>query len=226
MPTKQGGLRGSLRNVSTGVIPESGVSRYQFADDSDTSVLVDSWGNNNGTLSGGSYVTDGVSFDGADDFGDLPNATVPFATPPFSIALKFSAPSSSGGGAYYGLRNGSTGNNFIFGNVNGEFSVRFFDGADNILSSGIDFRDGTEHLGVFVCDSEGSQLFYDDGNSGGTGPSPALDLQGDDPSVGRRGGSGGQDNYTEMTARLLDSYDKRLTQSEVSNLWQTGEING
>lgn len=74
MGLKAGGVRGSLRNVSTGVgIPDSGVSRWLFEQN-----LNDDWDGNDGVANNGAaYVTDSaegsyaLDFDGVDDYVDL-----------------------------------------------------------------------------------------------------------------------------------------------------------
>lgn len=75
MGFKEGGLRGSLRNVSVGAteIPDSVVTQYRYEDDSDTTVAIDSIGNNPATISGATYTADAIvgslalDHDGSDD---------------------------------------------------------------------------------------------------------------------------------------------------------------
>ena len=69
------GLKGSLRNVSTGVsaIPDSEVNRWPYNDDEDTSTAIDVTGNDDADISGASYTTTrqegshALEFDGTDD---------------------------------------------------------------------------------------------------------------------------------------------------------------
>jgi len=74
MGLKNGGLRGSLRNIGTDVpgIPDSVVTQYQFEDDSDTSLAVDSAGSNDANINGGQFDSDAAcgSFAYASDGGD------------------------------------------------------------------------------------------------------------------------------------------------------------
>lgn len=60
-------------------MPDNGVARWRFDDNSDTTVAVDSWNDNDGTISGPAYSTtarDGsysLSFNGNDGYVDIPN---------------------------------------------------------------------------------------------------------------------------------------------------------
>lgn len=86
MGLKEAGLRGSLRNISTGAeyVPPSGLARWTF-DDADTSgsTATDVWAGNDGTITGATtgasganqtYTTnEAYSFDGTDDYVTVPN---------------------------------------------------------------------------------------------------------------------------------------------------------
>lgn len=208
-------------------IPDSGISRYKFEDDSDTSVLVDSWGNNDGSLVNGPvYVTGGVEFDGTDDYGEVPNATVPFGTGVFSVALRMS--SSATGTDYqthYGLRNSGTGHDIKIHHYNGTLRFQYFgaSGVTETIDTGTDYRDGAEHLLTFVIDSNGSEGFVD-GTSVGTAAADTFDFNGESPRVAGWGGSGGGGRESAMTAFDKRTYDKRLSATEVSNLYNNGSI--
>lgn len=215
--------------VAESVIPDSGISRFEFEDDSDTSVLVDSWSDNDGTLSGGSYVTDGVSFDGTDDYGELPNAILPVGSGEWSIAIRFE---TTGGDreAIWGARDTDDRDEQILieHRSDDELEItRFDDGTGGNISTGeTGLRDGNEHLIVLTEDGSGAEVFKDDGTSIGSDSTDLTHGLNDDWGVGYRGGSGGEDRYYEGTVYDLRTYDKALSSSEVSNLWNEGSIEG
>ena len=76
MGLKEPGLRGSLRNVSVGIdaIPDSVETQYEYEDDSDSAVAIDSIGSNDADINGPTYDSDAArgSFallhDGEGDF--------------------------------------------------------------------------------------------------------------------------------------------------------------
>lgn len=208
-------------------IPDSGISRYEFEDDTQASTLIDSWANNDGTLSGATYVNGGLSFDGTNDFGDIPNAAIPFSSGEWSIALRINDSTTASREAYFGIRD-SGGSSVISIEHNSEKLLveRFESGTTANIITTVDLRDGSDHLIALAEDSNGAELFTDDGNSRGTASALTFDFGGEDPSVGRRGGGGGDDRYSQMTGLDLRTYNKRLTSSEVSNLYNTGSISG
>jgi hypothetical protein len=215
----------AVTDTAGSAIPDSGISRFEFADDSDTSVLVDSWGNNDGTLSGASYVTDGVEFDGTDDFGDFPAAVVPFSGGEWSIAIKIRSTSTASLEYHFGVRNSSTGHNYGIAHNSGDLQIFRFDGSAKDITNSTDYRDGSDHWIIIAEDSNGAEA-YADGSSVGTAPAGSFDLGGDQPSVARRGGSGGEDSFAAMTALDYRFYNKRLSGTEASNLSSTGSIDG
>lgn len=69
-------INGQIVKIDVTDIPDSGIARYNFDDDSDATLATDSWNNNDGSISGASYSTDSqvgthsLLFDGTDDVVD------------------------------------------------------------------------------------------------------------------------------------------------------------
>jgi len=206
-------------------ISDAAISRFEFEDSSQFSTLVDDRDGNDGTLNSGTYVTGGVEFNGTTDNGTVPNAAIPFGSGEFSVALLFnSTDSGTDAQTHFGLRDSDGSSVLAIQHDNGNLQVDRFDGSVEDITTSVDLRDGNDHLVVIAEDSSGAELFTDNGNSRGTGGALTFDFSGEDPGVGRRGGGGGADRNSAMTALRLDTYDKRLTSSDVSNLWNTGSI--
>lgn len=208
---KQGGLRGSLRNLnSTGPdIPDSVVHRYTFEDAGDTTTLTDVAGGVDGSISGMSYAQNGQpegnyfgSFDGVDD------TVTGCGGSEGSTAWSWSA--------FVNRNSASTRDDFAVGRGSIQDAIIRANtdtlevgrpGGDNYTSSLSVPADQWVKIG-FAYDGNTSGLLYVDGNS----ESATGDSFGDLTSVdlGQNSLSGGMD--------VADTHDQELTESEFDNL--------
>lgn len=217
---------GSLQLVFTD-IPISGVSRWEFEQD-----LTDSWGDNNGadntsagyttTAAVGSYAK---SFDGTDDNVGLPADTFEhIGTGSFSISIWVKTGSTADQTIVYPQ---DTGDTRIDINVFQTDSVTFQlnDGTGSTIVSGGNISDSTYHMVTCVFDDTSAEMeIYVDETLQGNDTSNA-------PASVSRGNAFGYDanNNSRYFSGDLDdarTYDKALTATEVSNLYNTGSING
>ena len=202
-------------------IPDSGILKYKFEDDNDPSTAIDSFDNgNDGGITGATYVTDSkqgdlaLDFDGQDDEVDT---GVKGLTPPFSFAfwVKWDDPLAQD----TALGNKASGNRDIY--------VRSFDGQYQLVwdAAGVNSKFGSipadtwVHIG-FVTDSS-ETIFYEDASSifNGSGTSTQTD-DSNNFILGYRG----DDEYGDITLDNFSIYDKKLSQSEVTNHKDRGSI--
>lgn len=201
-------------------IPDSGVSRYEFEQD-----VTDSWGSNDGIdNSSAGYTTDAVvgehakSFSG-DGFIDISSISIDYTTT-FSISgwVKTSSQSDQ---ALVGLGNEVNFRVNEDANNSGTWIMRFADGANPSLGGSTEVTDGIWHMWTATYDSGDLDLYLDGlSEASTTGFSlPNVDTE----NIGRR-----QDDFSYMNGDIDDVrfYDKKLTSTEVSNLYNTGSING
>lgn len=230
MTTKEGGLRGSIRNIGVEVaaIPDSGVSRWTFDDaDTDSGTATDVWGDNDGTINGATtgvsganqtYTTnEAYSFDGTDD-----NVTVTIGNSysTFSVALWYYLDSSSSNECLFSIGNESGEVTFRVDSGNG---YDLFD--DGVTNGG----GGGEGSWIHVCltvDTTSSDFeIYENGSSIITG-SFNVDFGSGDLYFGERNpvDDGGDNLSGDLDDIRL--YDKVLSSNEVSNLYNNGSIGG
>jgi len=209
--------------------PPSGVAYYTF-NNADTSgaTAIDVWGSNNGTISGATTGVTGANdtyntaeaynFDGLNDFVDtgfIPN------TNSFSFSCFFKP--ESGSGTQYLIGNPS-----VSGDLNhtAGFGVRFVDGNVNVLSGSGNFNGfngsslalNTYHHVVVTHGTNWN--IYIDGTIDATS-SIVYDVTDVEAYIGA------SDNYGDNFDGSIDDvryYDKELTSTEVSDLYNTGSI--
>lgn len=219
-----GGVRaGGLRNLSSiefSAIPDSGVSRYEFEQD-----VTDSWGSNDGLLVGSpSYTTTAkvgayaLDFDGVDDGVDTGKNFVPEGEPqsitawvniPDQTSAKIVDVSNERFIIAYKAR-GSTG-----------YEFRMFDGANHLIEYNGPTGQWVHVAATFDGDK---QEFYVDGSSVGsdTGTGYNFGAASGDVGIGYE-----KENVTDYLEGIIDDvrvYDKGLSSSEVSNLYNNGSI--
>lgn len=232
MGLKSGRTRSSLRNVSVGrAIPDSGVSRWEFEDDSDTTTAIDTWGNNDGAINGATYTatsavgSSALDFDGTDDDVDLP--TYQYSGPwSFSFWVNIDSISLAG---------------YIYGDVNSndESGVRFytndFDSTPKITfrqrsSTGSDiFKIGVSEFAVTgsyqmaTVTSDGSTVtvYRNDANQVGSASVSTAGTIGTNPFFGIASGFSG---YYDGQLDDFRIYTKELSSAEVSSLYNNGSI--
>jgi len=202
--------------LTTTTIPDSGVSRWKFEQD-----LVDSWGDNDGTGSGGlTYTTNSqvgsyaLDLDGADDYVSTPLAAN-FGTSTFSLSVWVNLDDLNENN-FLSTYDGSTG---ILLENDPSSGYEFWLSGTNIFGSS---TSGTYEHVVGVRDSSQMRLYVNGSPVSSTSADPDVDST-TDVNIGRR-----PDGSYYMTGLLDDPrvYDKALSDSEVSNLYNTGSISG
>lgn len=217
-------------------IPPSGISRYEFEQNA-----LDTWGNNDGTVTGGSFTTDNVqgsyalATDGTDDRLELPDANFHEGndfTVTFWIKLR-TIPSS-------GNRTFLTGPGFdgsvhplhiVYDNANHSASeqpiIRSYDGTnDEFIGLGETVSvDTWTFLAVSLDWSNGDVTWYKDGSTpAATGSLPTSHLITNSTQYGV-GALINQGSWTLFADAIFDDvswYDKVLTDSEVGDAYDRG----
>lgn len=205
-------------------IPDSGVSRWTFDnEDTNAGTAVDVWGNNDGTINGATTGATGLSgYDSGqaysfqtDDYIALP------VTPPATCSLSIWAQPDnlSDTMAFYSSRNG--GNGLIIRSEGSQWAGFANDGTFQSVKGGSPSSSSPDHL-VLTVDNQNQIEFYVNGSSLGTS-GIGNRLTGVDLNVGR---SAADSNYVDGDADDPSLYNKVLSDTEVSNLYNTGSING
>jgi hypothetical protein len=237
--TYQVDINGQTIEIEVTDIPESGVSRWDFDDSSDTSTATDSWGTNDGQINGAGYESayqgsHALYFDGTENYVTVTdNATLNFdSTESFTVSGWLNLDALSKNVTMLAKRDGS-GNNFEgyqiqVRDADGEFAF-FVD--DGVSGSSVSARGGTPTTGSWVHlagtfdRSSGDLTLYIDGSSVG---STSSSLGAVSPSANFYVGA-----YENLSSEYFNGkiddvriYDKALSAPEVSNLYNTGCISG
>jgi hypothetical protein len=217
-------------------IPDSGVSYYEFEDDSDTTTATDSWGTNDGTISGAAYTTTAqvgslaLDFDGDDDYVTLgQNALATKA--PFSVStwinpddwtstrLNYIAAWEQTTDPFSGwaIRDDSQNNSPL------EFNLK--DGSGNAYRVRTT-RPTTDSWTMITAtyDTDGTLALYKDDSQAGenTNADGSLNQVTADVTLGAR--DAGADRFYDGVEDDVRFYDKALSATEVTNLFNTGSI--
>jgi len=230
-----GAAYGAHDALTASAIPDSGISRWRFDEGSGTTAT-DSWGTNNGTINGASYTTDAeigthaLDFDGTDDYVDFgtPSILQDFISDnTFSVAMWVKPRDLGTLQTLFGNRD----NDGLLVRVQSDGSfgayIQVSGSADSASTSTLTadtyqhvtaVRDGSGAAGwtLYVDGSEDTTPNLDQGASGVTGDGEVL--IGQQPAGANRQYDG-----------IIDDprvYDKSLSPTEVSNLYNTGSISG
>jgi hypothetical protein len=237
--TYQVDINGQTIEIEVTDIPESGVSRWKFDHNSDASTATDSWGINDGQINGASYASayqgsHALYFDGTENYVSVTdNATLNFdSTESFTVSGWLNLDDLSTNVSMLAKRDGS-GNNFEgyqiqVRDADAEFAFFVDDGASG---SSVSARGGTPttgswiHLaGTFDRSSGDLTLYVDSSSVGSTSSSLGVISPAANFYVGA---------YENLSAEYFNGkiddvriYDKALSATEVSNLYNTGSVNG
>jgi len=220
-------------------IPDSGVSRWTFdAADTESGTALDSWGNNDGTINGATtgvsganetYTTDeAYSFDGADDYVDF--GAFGDGLEAFSVAAWVN-PDSLVGDMPILMRDGGLARNdrhwsLRIDDSNGTVSMWAQDGSDNKIQATTSSTISTGSWSHIVGTIGGTTAtIYVNGTSDGSDSNSSYGVQ---PSSSETVKAGGDDvgGYEFYEGDIDDPrfYDKELSSTEVSNLYNNGSI--
>jgi len=217
-------------------IPQSGVSRWDFTNsNSDTSVAVDEWDSNNGTVSGATHLASGgpdangaYSFDGTDDYISVGSPTNLIQSP-FSVSALarfdtlgntetlFSHIEENPTEGWELAKNGSDQAELIIGDSD----------TTNTVSGSTALSTDTWYLLTGTYDGTNITVYVDDAEDGtASGP---FDAQASGTSTGdTRIGYSTSFSANPMAGDIarVDYYSEEVTAQEVANLRATGSING
>ncbi len=204
---------GAHNALEASVIPDSGVSRWEFEQD-----VTDSWGDNDGTDNTSvGYTTDAAVGDYAKDFdedGLVDVGKMPIeGGEPFSVSGWCNDPTD-----FYILNNYETDNGFAL--YDGGFLFR-----ESGVSHSLDYNSlpssGWTHIaGTFDGDE---MVIYIDGDEDASMSGTGWSESSTNLSIG------GSINYEIYKPSSIDDvrlWDKTLSASEVDNLYNTGSIDG
>lgn len=217
-------------------IPDSGVLRYAFEDDSETTVAADSFTGGthtayDGTISGGSFTSTNslegslsLSLDGTDDYVSYPDgARVAAHDSEWSVGVRFRLDSLPSSGNVYTLwRPGHRDYNISVTDT-GDVRIFSWDGSANSVLAGVSVSAGSVYHAVGSSDGGGGYTIDVDGTSN-SGSLPAPNSTSGVNSFGAQANQAR--NYTPGDIDVCDLYDKELTATERSNLQSTGSISG
>lgn len=225
---QHGGARHGLHD-SLFAMPDSGVLRWDFNEGSG-STANDIWGSNNGTINGATYTTDApegshaLSFDPTNT-EDVQGGATGESTDGISIAFWFRSSNTSD--LLTAVKHETSGDPYVRfdGNISsGEINVRFWDGstADMVeTSSGV--LDGSYHHAVGTRASNAEIELYIDGGSVGTSNAGTNSATLDGTM---KVGQNENNRWWDGEIDLVDVYDKVLSDTEASNLYNTGSVLG
>jgi hypothetical protein len=243
-PSGTGTYKISLKNqvieIEVTDIPDSGVSRWTFDDDdTESGTALDSWGNNDGTISGATTGVTGAnqtndtaeaySFDGTGDVINM-GQTLGLVDTDHTVAAWVKTGSDSD--QHLAGRFGSNASerwhyriNEVSGRWSMVFEIDYNDDNEKVAHTGTDLTDNTWYHFAGVWDVSNLEVqFYIDGTADGGGTAggdwgdPVADFT-----------IGNSDNGTTSWNGRIDDvriYDKALSSTEVSNLYNTGSIDG
>jgi len=207
-------------------IPDSGIARLTFDDaDTDSGTAIDSWNNNDATINGATtgvsganqtYITnEAYSFDGSNDYVKTPINLDNYSIP-ITIAVWVNIDDVSVTQGIVADYNNSS-NRLTFGTINSSFDF-FLDGT--AVTASASSNTWTHLVGVI---GSSDLILYKDGSQAGSGGFSGSMGSGDDLEIARRPRNGGESYFSG----IIDDprfYDKELTSTEVSNLYNTGSI--
>jgi len=209
---------GVLNSFKTDIIqPASGISRWTF-EETTNDITVDRWGNNNGSITGAEY--NGSSAQGENSILLGETDVVDHGSPiiggrsSFTISVWIKINHTGKRYAYREEDPGDYGRNSIGVNGGTTFWETRNNGGGYSNINGAQVNDGEWHHIVGVMDSE-TMILYTDGSQDGS-----------------TGSSRGSVEYSQIGTGFVGNvddlrlYDKALSSSEVSSLYENGTIAG
>lgn len=218
----------SLTESAGTATPDSGVARYTFDSEDTNGSAIDVWNGNDASISGATagvsganqtYTTnEALSFDGSDDYVDPPSAIDSLIDNDiFSIAFWFYVDSNTSSPHDYG--NGRCTLRYEFKGSNGWEWVIYDGSTDYWVTMGLTAT-GEWHHTVLTLNSSGVMEAYLDGTSKGTDSTASPQ----DNKPVRIGGKASGVDFWPGDVDDLRYYDKALSDTEVSNLYNNGSI--
>jgi len=232
----------TVKVTDPNTVPDSGITRYTF-DNADTggSTSKDLWGRNNGTIFGATtgisgQINEAYSIDGTGDRVETPiNPTNDLPSTGFTIGLWFK-PKNWNDNDYSGIIASQDANNHLInlGQDNkGGINWLTNDGSNHgVEQANVGYSDGTWYFIVARYDSTNGYIL-DTGSAGGSlsqySNSDTTLADVDEPlyigGISRDGSFSGSDSV-EGDYDDPRFYNKTLSDTEVSNWFETGSISG
>jgi hypothetical protein len=227
-------IKGQIIEINVTDIPESGIARWTFDDsDTDSGTTIDSWGNNDGTINGATtgvtganqtYPTDqGYEFDGSNNYiiiGD--NESFEGLT---EISVSIWVNYDNVTDEQYTICKAETGinNTWQIKVMSGEFRSAFWDTSGNPYGPNGGNLSTNQWYHVVATYGSSESVLYINGNRISSDPTSGNNLR----NTSSRVAIGSTGNPGLYSNAILDDprvYSKKLTDSEVSNLYNSGYI--
>jgi hypothetical protein len=215
----------SLHSVSSQLspaIPGSGVALYNFEQD-----VTDPWGNNDGTNNGVPFVTTAqvgdyaADFDGTDDYVDNTGFGIGGTGASIAFWAKPRTVSYSGIARVVFWGDGSP--QFEIHLDDGKWDALYFNGSNPVGNVKSSATSGTYIHAAYVWrDQQEAELYIDGSSVGTTSHSSSASFSGIKNRIGFHGDGTG--NHYDGLLDDLRYYNKGLSDTEVSNLYNTGTI--
>lgn len=218
-----------IKEFPVDVIPSSGISRWTFdTADISGSTAVDSWGSNDGTISGATTgvageLNEAYSFDGTDDYVSIPNIGLSSASS-FSLSAWVNLDGTGSNQTLMGRYDGSDDILSIYWDGSGwECRIGHVGGSEQQFKGGSANAGSWTHIAVTFDSSGPTTTIYQDGSSVASSSNSLADFADSTtgPHIGRRSDGSGLLGGDIDDPRI---YDKALSSSEVSNLYNNGSI--
>jgi len=205
-------------------IPDSGVLRYSFEDDSATDV----WGNFDGTVYGATHLASGApdgsgafDLDGSGDHIVVPSGATDAIENTGACSVYVLVNLNSTASDYFLFANNGSGRLILYMDT-GDGADGYRGGSDKFTSASVSGAVAGSYQSVVLTVGAGSVEVYTDGSLTSSVSSPlASSINGLD--IGRDESDGRYLNGQVADFRI---YDKVLSSVEVSNLHSTGSIGG
>lgn len=210
--------------------PASGVSRWTFDDrDTENGTALDIWGNNDGAINGATTGQSGANqtYDTREAYqfsgGDLVDTGIGSLSTPFSLSAWIYVDNSNTRKGIFALYGGSS-DDWYF-EVDGESGnvLDLTDDAQGEVQGNESLNTGQWYMAT-VTRSDSAVTMYLDDSQDVQDTSFSADTYEDGPLT-----IGALDSDTVVFEGMIDDpryYDKELTSTEVSNLYNTGTIDG
>jgi hypothetical protein len=233
-------IDGQTIEIQVTDIPDSGVSRWTFDnDDTNSGTAIDVWGRNDGTINGattgvsGANVTyttnEAYSFDGTDDYIDA-SVSLDSTSNGVSVAVwhkpDFDTTAFSNPHQVFRNKSGSSNNWGILYDSSSNALTTNWSNSSVAYSPSTNYQNTWTHLAYTVDSSNSPNItLYIDGssvNSGTFGSGVTVNHSNADFEIGRRIDNNGAHFSGDMDDFRV--YDKALTSTEVSNLYNNGSV--
>jgi hypothetical protein len=224
-------VRTGAGDVLFSAIPDSGISRWEYEDDTDTSTANDSWNGYPGTITGASFVSDSalgslaIDCDGIDDLIDFSDISEVDNAGQMSATTRIKPDNTSSFQYVFGKDEPASRSSGWSLNISDTGAIRadMHDGSNFNRVTGSTLTTNTYYMLTQVIDLNNSEmrLYLDGSPDGSTSISNAPASTTTPVKIADNLGGFGYFDGTVDDSRL---YSKALSDTEVSNLFNNGSI--